>query len=64
MRPIPDPSVIFPNQYGTTCFLKNVVKAPNVTIGDYTYYDCPEGDPPALSRTTFCSTTRNSATIW
>ena len=46
MRPIPDPSVIFPNQYGTTCFLKNVVKAPNVTIGDYTYYDCPDGGGP------------------
>ena len=45
MHPIPDPNVIFPNQYGTTCFLKNVVKAPNISIGDYTYYDCPEGDP-------------------
>ena len=45
MGPIPDPDVIFPNRYGTTCFLKNVVKAPNIIIGDYTYYDCPEGDP-------------------
>lgn len=35
----PDPNVVFPNDYGTTCFIKNVVKAPNVTIGDYTYYD-------------------------
>lgn len=35
----PDPNVVFPNEYGTTCFVKNVVKAPNITIGDYTYYD-------------------------
>lgn len=36
---IPDPNAVFPNEYGTTCFLKNVIKAPNVTVGDYTYYD-------------------------
>ena len=39
MIKIPNPNTIFPNDYGTTCFVKNVVKAPNVTIGDYTYYD-------------------------
>ena len=50
MGPIPDPDVIFPNRYGTTCFLKNVVKAPNIIIGDYTYYDCPEGDPTRFER--------------
>ena len=44
MNHIPDPSVVFPNEYGTSCFVKNVVKAPNIFIGDYTYYDDPE-DP-------------------
>lgn len=36
---LPDPDQIFPNEYKTSCFVKNVVKAPNVQIGDYTYYD-------------------------
>ena len=36
---IPNPNTVFPNEYGTTCFIKNTVKAPNVSIGDYTYYD-------------------------
>lgn len=39
MRNFPDPNEVFPNEYKTTCFIKNVVKAPNVFIGDYTYYD-------------------------
>ena len=38
---IPDPNMTFPNNYGTSCFIKNVVKAPNIQIGDYTYYDDP-----------------------
>lgn len=38
---IPDPNVIFPNEYKTSCFIKNVVRAPNIFIGDYTYYDDP-----------------------
>lgn len=36
---LPDPNRVFPNEYKTSCFVKNVVKAPNVFIGDYTYYD-------------------------
>ena len=36
---LPDPNQIFPNEYKTSCFVKKVVKAPNVQIGDYTYYD-------------------------
>lgn len=36
---LPNPNVIFPNQYKTSCFIKNVIKAPNITDGDYTYYD-------------------------
>ena len=39
MHHIPDPNQVFPNEYKTSCFLKNVVKAPNISIGDYTYYD-------------------------
>lgn len=30
---IPDPNLTFPNDYGTSCFIKNVVKAPNIQIG-------------------------------
>ena len=36
---IPDPNVIFPNEYKTSCYIKNVVTAPNIFIGNYTYYD-------------------------
>lgn len=39
MNKIPDPNEVFPNEYKTSCFIKNVVKAPNISIGDYTYYD-------------------------
>lgn len=46
---IPNPNVIFPNEYKTSCFIKNVVKAPNITIGDYTYYD-DEKDPTGFEK--------------
>ncbi len=46
---IPNPNVVFPNEYGTTCFLKNVITAPNVFVGDYTYYDDSQ-DPTAFER--------------
>ena len=36
MRPIPDPNTVFPNDYHTSCFLKNVITAPNISVGDYT----------------------------
>ena len=39
MSKIPDPNVLFPNEYKTSCFIKNVIKAPNIILGDYTYYD-------------------------
>lgn len=45
----PDPNVIFPNEYGTSCFVKNVVHAPNIEIGDYTYYD-DDTDPTGFER--------------
>ena len=38
---LPDPDAVFPNEYGTSCYIKNVVTAPNIQIGDYTYYDDP-----------------------
>jgi virginiamycin A acetyltransferase len=37
---IPDKNVRFPlHNYDRLCFLKNVVKHPNIIVGDYTYYD-------------------------
>lgn len=39
MTIIPDPNVVFPNEYKTSCFIKNVITAPNITVGDYSYYD-------------------------
>ena len=38
---LPDPDAVFPNEYGTSCYIKNVVTAPDIQIGDYTYYDDP-----------------------
>ncbi len=36
----PDSNQIFPlANYDRLCFLKNVVKNPNIIVGDYTYYD-------------------------
>lgn len=36
----PDPATAFPlKHYDKLCFLKNIIKAPNISIGDYTYYD-------------------------
>ena len=49
MLNIPDPNVIFPNEYGTSCFVKDVVHAPNIEIGDYTYYD-DDTDPTGFER--------------
>lgn len=39
MKRIPDPNAVFPNEYKTSCFIKNVITAPNISVGDYTYYD-------------------------
>ena len=39
MSKISNPNVIFPNEYKTSRFIKNVDEAPNIIIGDYTYYD-------------------------
>lgn len=49
MQFIPDPNTVFPNAYHTSCFLKNVITAPNISVGDYTYYDDPV-DPTGFER--------------
>jgi virginiamycin A acetyltransferase len=36
----PDKNIKFPlDNYDRLCFLKNIVKNPNIIVGDYTYYD-------------------------
>lgn len=49
MHNIPNPNVIFPNEYKTSCYIKNVITAPNIFIGDYTYYDDPV-DPTGFEK--------------
>ena len=49
MNQIPDPSQVFPNKFGTTCFIKNVITAPRILVGDYTYYD-DDTDPAGFER--------------
>ena len=42
----PDPKTLFPiKDYPKLIFLKNYVKARNITIGDYTYFDDPRNGP-------------------
>tara|TARA_Y100000588_G_C14249660_1_gene922947 strand:+ start:798 stop:1418 length:621 start_codon:yes stop_codon:yes gene_type:complete len=39
----PDPNNLYPIPTSNrTAFLKNIVKNPNIIVGDYTYYDDPE----------------------
>lgn len=46
---IPNPNNVFPNDYKTSCFLKNVITAQNISVGDYTYYD-DSTDPTRFER--------------
>ncbi|MBQ4899795.1 Vat family streptogramin A O-acetyltransferase [Paenibacillus sp. Marseille-P2973] len=40
----PDPNAIFPNpSMKRICYIKNVITRSNISIGDYTYYDDPDG---------------------
>lgn len=48
-RKFPDPNAVYPNEYGTSCFIKNVIKAPNISVGDYTYYD-DDKDPTGFEK--------------
>lgn len=37
---VPDKEQLFPlGNYERLCFLKNIIKNPNIIVGDYTYYD-------------------------
>lgn len=39
----PNPNNLFPLPASErTCFLKNIIKNPNIIVGDYTYYDDPD----------------------
>lgn len=43
MKPNPEPNNLYPIENCTrTCFLKNIIKSPQIIVGDYTYYDDPE----------------------
>lgn len=40
----PNPNNAIPNpKIPSLCYIKNVIKNPNIIVGDYTYYDDPEG---------------------
>ncbi|MDE6585658.1 MAG: Vat family streptogramin A O-acetyltransferase [Clostridia bacterium] len=40
----PNPNDKFPNEnIPSLCFIKNVIKNPNIIVGDYTYYDDKDG---------------------
>lgn len=41
-RRIPSPDELFPTPTKTTCFIRNVITAPNISVGEYTYYDDAE----------------------
>ena len=49
MTNIPNPNEVFPNEFKTSCFIKNVITAPNIIVGDYTYYD-DANDPTGFER--------------
>jgi virginiamycin A acetyltransferase len=39
----PNPQTLHPIEgVERTCFLKNIIKSPQISVGDYTYYDDPE----------------------
>lgn len=37
--------MVFPNELKTSIYLKNIIKAKNIIVGDYSYYDSPSGNP-------------------
>ena len=44
-RDILNKDLIYPNEFKTSVYLTNIIKVKNIIIGDYTYYDCPNGNP-------------------
>ncbi len=46
----PDPGLIFPRKNdNNTCYLKGVVKDPNIVVGDFTFYN-DNGDPTEFEK--------------
>lgn len=44
MRYGPNPNAIYPNEaIPSVCFIKNVITRPQISVGDYTYYDDSDG---------------------
>ncbi len=44
MKDRPNPDTIIPNpKIPSLCYIKNVIKNPNIIVGDYTYYDDVNG---------------------
>ncbi|MBD5130826.1 MAG: Vat family streptogramin A O-acetyltransferase [Ruminococcaceae bacterium] len=40
----PNPNAVFPNEnIKSLCYIKNVITRPNIIVGDFTYYDDPDG---------------------
>ncbi len=40
MTTYPNPNTVYPlKHYHRLCFLKNIIKNPNIIVGDFTYYD-------------------------
>ena len=40
----PNPDSVYPNEnLKQVVFIKNVITRPNITAGEYSYYDDPEG---------------------
>jgi virginiamycin A acetyltransferase len=49
--PAPDPTVLHPIAgQRRVVFLRPLVQSANVEVGEYTYYDCENGDPLAFER--------------
>ncbi|MDL2259004.1 Vat family streptogramin A O-acetyltransferase [Eubacteriales bacterium OttesenSCG-928-K08] len=40
----PNPNSVYPNEnIKQVCFIKNIITRPNIIVGEYTYYDNPDG---------------------
>ncbi|HEX9059036.1 MAG TPA: Vat family streptogramin A O-acetyltransferase [Clostridia bacterium] len=47
----PDPDTVYPKAgFSRIAFLKNIIKNPNIIIGDYTYYDDNNNDPEKFEK--------------
>lgn len=55
---IPDSKKIYPRDGDNTIvYLKNVIKSPNIEIGDFTFYNDFVNDRADLKEITCCTTT-------